>query len=102
MGSKSQTRSHATPAAIGDISHKNLEACIGMQKGMLDALGEFNHDWSERAAAEVQLVSNLANNLAAARSVPEAAAAYQEWMSRRMEMLAEDGRRLLSGRTRDG
>ena len=100
---KAHAKFEAPPTApFADIGQKNLEACLGMQKGFVDAIGEFNHDWSARAAAEVQLVTDLANHLAAARSVPEAAAAYQDWIARRMEMLAEDGRRLLSGRTRDG
>ncbi len=73
---------------------------MGVQKELLDAFGNLNHDWSARAAAEVELVTELANKLVAARSVPEVATAYQDWMLKRMEMLAEDGHRLLSSSQR--
>ena len=40
--------------------------------------------------------SNYRNRLSAARSVPDAIAAYQEWLSEEMEARAEDARRLMS------
>jgi hypothetical protein len=38
----------------------------------------------------------LSNRLSAARSVPDAIAAYQEWLSEEMGARAEDARRLMS------
>lgn len=102
MTNKGTVKSNAMPPPFGEMGQKNLAACVGMQRDFLKALEEFNHDWSERAAAEVQLVSELASKLSAARTPLDAASAYQEWMTKRMEMLADDGRRLLSGRTLDG
>ena len=52
----------------------------------------------ERAVAngksEVDLRSGLANRLTATRSAPEALQAYQECVTQRMQMAADDGRRL--------
>ena len=42
----------------------------------------------------MELWSDLAAKLQAARSLPEAAAAYQSSMARRRQMAADDGRRL--------
>jgi hypothetical protein len=45
-------------------------------------------------ASEVDLWAGLAAKLPKTRSVPEAMQAYQECISQRMQMAAEDGRRL--------
>jgi hypothetical protein len=84
------------PAQFADMAEKGLEGFTGVQKEFLDATGRLNHDWSARATAEMALASELASNLIAARSVPEAAVAYQGWMTKRMEMLAEDSRRVIA------
>ena len=102
MGTKAQGKITGVTAPFVDIGQKNFETYLGMQHGFLETLKDFNHDWSERANAEVQLASELASKLGAARTALDAATAYQDWMVKRMEMLAEDGRRLLSGRTLDG
>jgi hypothetical protein len=65
-------------------------------KGVLDTLEEINRAWVARAQSGVTLASELVSKLAAARSVPEAAAAYQECMTRHMELFAEDGRRMVA------
>jgi hypothetical protein len=44
--------------------------------------------------SEVDLWTGLAAKLTATRSVPEAVAAYQECVTQRMKMAAEDGQRL--------
>jgi hypothetical protein len=41
-------------------------------------------------------LSTLSKKLSAARSVPDAVAAYQEWLSEEMGARAEDVRRLMS------
>jgi hypothetical protein len=50
----------------------------------------------DRLQSEASLASELTSRLTAARSPADAAAAYQEWMSRRMGMAAEDGKHLLA------
>ena len=74
---------------------RNGEETGGNAKEFLDTLEEINaHGW--RVQSGVTLASELVGKLAAARSVPEAAAAYQECMTRHMELFAEDGRRMVA------
>ena len=75
---------------------RNGEETGGNAKEFLDTLEEINRAWMARAQSGVTLASELVGKLAAARSVPEAAAAYQECMTRHMELFAEDGRRMVA------
>ena len=61
-----------------------------------NALQEMSRDWMGRATAEVELGLNLSKKLTAAHSVPDAVAAYQEWLSEEMNARAEDTRLLMS------
>jgi hypothetical protein len=49
-----------------------------------NALQEMSRDWVEHATAEVELGLKLSKKLTAAHSVPDAVAAYQEWLSDEM------------------
>jgi hypothetical protein len=55
-----------------------------------------NRDWMARATAEVELGLKLSKKLTDAHSVPDAVAAYQEWLNEEMGARAEDARLLLS------
>ena len=60
-----------------------------------EQLQETNRQCFDRVQAEANLASELVTKLTAARSIPEAMTAYQEWGSRRLEMVAEDTKRLM-------
>jgi hypothetical protein len=60
---------------------------------------EIRAEWLSRATSEVELVTKLMEKITAARSMYDAMAAYQEWMSGRMDRFEEDNRRLW-GQTR--
>ena len=61
-----------------------------------NALQEMSRDWMEHATAEVELGLKLSKKLTAAHSVPDAVAAYQEWLNEEMGARAEDARLLMS------
>ena len=61
-----------------------------------NTLEEVRRDWMTRAAAEVELSLKLSKKLTDARSVPDAVAAYQEWLNEEMGARAEDARLLMS------
>jgi hypothetical protein len=84
------------PEAFGEMGKKQFEAAVEMQKEFLDTMEEINRAWLTRAQSEVTLASELVGKLATSRSIPDAATACQECMSRQMEMLAEDSRRMLA------
>jgi hypothetical protein len=69
---------------------------IDMQAKIFSTLAQINQDWFDRAKSETRLASELSAKLTAAHSVPDVTAAYQEWHSRRMRMIADDSRRFFS------
>ena len=61
-----------------------------------NTLEEMRRDWIARATAEVELSLKLSKKLTDAHSVPDAVAAYQEWLSDEVGARAEDARLLMS------
>ena len=72
-----------------------IDAMIDLQKQVLEYAAELNQVWTTRAQSESKLATDLAGKLAAARSIPEAASAWQECMQQQMQLNAEDARQLL-------
>jgi hypothetical protein len=87
----------ATPPLIPlmEMGKKRLDAVVGAQTEFLGRLQEVNQDLLARAQTEAEFISELVGKLTAARSLPEAAAVYQDWVSQHIQMLAEDGRRFM-------
>ena len=84
------------PTEFAELGKKRIEEFVNTQKELVEKFQEMNRQWFDRAQAEANLASELASKLTAARSIPDAMAAYQEWASRRFEMMAEDGKHLLA------
>jgi hypothetical protein len=66
---------------------------------IIETFGEVSREWMARAKSETGLASELVDKLTAARSFAETTTAYGEWMARRMELCAEDGRRFWADTT---
>ena len=76
-------------------SHSNRSTSpVGSE--FFNTLQEMSRDWMARATAEVELNLKLSKKLTAAHSVPDAVAAYQEWLSEEVGARAEDARVLMS------
>jgi len=93
----------ATSAAIAmmhpevfDFARKRVDALLAVQKDLMQTLEGINHDMFNRVKVEAELASEFVGKLSAARTVPDAATTYQEWASRELELLAEDGRHLFA------
>ena len=84
------------PAEFAAMGKKRMEEFADAQTELLDKLQEANRQWIGRMQSEANLASEFASKLTAARSIPEAMTACQEWTSRRFEMMAEDGKHLLA------
>jgi hypothetical protein len=84
------------PTEFGEMGKKRIEDFINAQSELLDKLQEINKHWIDRMQSEATLTSEFASKLTAARSVPDAMTACQEWTSRRLELMAEDGQHLLA------
>jgi hypothetical protein len=76
------------------MGKKQVEAMVDMQKELIQATEDLNREWVERLKAETELATEFAGKITAAKSIPEMAAIYQEWMQRRMEMFAADMQKL--------
>jgi len=85
------------PAEIAAMGKKQVEAMTNMQKEIVEAIEEINGEWAARLKAEADLATEFAGKLSAAKSIPETTAICQEWMTRRMELFAEDTRRFAAG-----
>src|SRR5262245_23988 len=64
--------------------------------GFCNTPQEIPGGWMARATAEIELSLKLSKKLETADSVPDALAAYQEWLNEEMGARAEDARLLMS------
>jgi|SRR5262245_53282148 len=82
------------PMPFFELGKEQTEAMLKVQRELLDAYEQASRDWIARVKSEAVLWSELAYKLTGMRSVPEALEAYQAWIAQRMQMAADDGRRL--------
>ena len=92
--SKLRNPHYSAAADFAVTAKRQIEAITRAQSEALDNFQEMNQQWLDRIQAEASLASELASKLTAARSVPDAITAYQNWGSRRFEMMAEDTKHL--------
>jgi hypothetical protein len=93
---REETGSRSTRVDSRRTGNKIGNASLQAQSEFFDMLQEMNRDWMAHATAEVMLGLKLSEKLGAARSVPDAIAAYQEWLKEEMGARAEDAQRLMS------
>ena len=84
------------PAQVLQFGRERTETMLKTHRELLDAYQEASRAWVDRVKSEVEFWSELAAKLAASRSIPEGLEAYSGAISARMEMVAEDGRRMLA------
>jgi Phasin protein len=84
-----------TPPFFPNWGQDRTEAAMGLQKAILESYEQASRVWLDRVQSEVSLWSDLANKLSGTRSVPEALETYTKCVSQRMQMAADDGRRLV-------
>ena len=88
--------SKSTRGGSEDSENKIGHAPFQVQSEFVNTLQDLTRDWMARAASEVELGLKLSKKLSAAHSVPDAIAAYQEWLSEEMAARSEDASRLMS------
>src|SRR5262245_46792358 len=84
------------PAQFAEMGQKQVEALTDMQRELTGVIEEVNREWAARVHTEADLARQFAEKLSGAKSLPDAAAIYQEWLARRMEMFAEDSRKFVA------
>jgi hypothetical protein len=85
----------ATSPELFQLGAERLESLLERQKQLLDAFEQIQRDRISRMIEETEFASDLAARVSKARTVPDIMTVHQEWISRRVEMLAEDGRKFL-------
>jgi hypothetical protein len=78
------------------IGSKRIDELAHLHTELLNQFQTSNRQWFDRAQSEANFASEFASRLTAARSIPEALTACQEWAGRRLELAAEDGRILFA------
>jgi hypothetical protein len=93
---KKRAVSSLVPPEFTSIGQKRVEELATAQVQLLERLEASNRQWFERLQSEIHLATELVSKLTSVRSLPEATAVCQEWTSRRIQMMAEDGKHLFS------
>jgi phasin protein len=83
-----------TPKDFAKLGEKQSEAMLAMQQELADVCEQISRGWLARLKTEQDLWSELATKMSGARSMPDAIAIYQECAAQRVQMAADDGRRL--------
>ena len=80
------------PPQMAELSRKHLETLAAVQKEFLAALNKANRSWVAYLNEEAALTSNFTNKMIETRSIPNAAAAYQEWVAQQLELVSKQAR----------
>lgn len=95
MAQQRSDQERIIPAELAALGQKRIDELISLQAEFLDQLRNANQQWLDRVQSETNSASELAAKLTAVRSIPDAMEAYQEWIGRRFNLMAEDGKRVL-------
>jgi hypothetical protein len=93
-GTASSLGSFGIPPELLAAGEKQMQAFTDLQKQMQGVCEEAARYATERVQAEAELARSLGERLSTAKSPTEAAQHYQDWLNRRMQLLAEDGQRV--------
>lgn len=97
MASKQTTASAAepsTPPFFFNWDRDRGDAALNLQKTILESYEQASRMWLERLQSEIALWSDMANKLSTTKTIPEALEAYSKCVSQRMQMAADDGRKI--------
>jgi hypothetical protein len=86
--------SNFLPPDMSAIGTKGFEAFAAVQKEFMDAVGKVNRTWASYLNDEAALATNLTQKITKAASIPEAAAAYQEWANQHMELVSKQAKKV--------
>jgi hypothetical protein len=84
-----------TLPGLAALGMKRVEELAKAQSNLLSTMQDANRRWFDRMESEARLASEFTRRVTSCRSIPEAVTACQEWTGRRLEMMADDGKRLL-------
>lgn len=80
---------------LAAAGQQRMEEFANAQTALLDKFQTMNQQWLDRIQVEANSASEFASKLTAARSIPDAMTACQEWAGQCFEMMTEDRKHLL-------
>ncbi len=89
------TSKAGVPPQFVNWGQNQTETALNLQKAILESCEHASRAWIDRVQSEISLWSDLASKLSSTKSVPEAFETYSKCVSQRMQMAADDGRRLV-------
>ncbi len=84
-----------TLPGLAALGQKRVEEFARAQADLLTTMKDAHRRWFDRMESEARLASEFTRKVTSCRSIPDAVTACQEWTGRRLEMMADDGKRLL-------
>ena len=81
------------PSGLFKAGKGQAEALTALQKDLMEAYEQAGRAWNERMRTELELWTELGKKLTSSHSVPEAMQIYQQSLTRRMQMAAEDSQK---------
>src|SRR5262249_16618745 len=81
---------------LAELGKRRIDTISKAQEQMLDALQDWNRDCLAHAKAETMVASSAVSKLMEARSFPEAASAYQQWLIERADMIGEENQHFIA------
>lgn len=84
------------PTDFTKLGKEQADALADMQRELSRLVEQANADWLARLERERDLASDLAGKLSSAKSLPDAAKAYQDWMGRRIETMTKDSQKFFA------
>lgn len=84
------------PTDFAKLGKQQADALMEMQQELSKLVEQANNEWLARVELEREMAAELTAKLSASKSLPDAAKAYQEWMSRRMETMSKDSQKFLA------
>ena len=81
---------------INDFGQKQANAFMTMQHEFSAWFEEARKSWTARAELEKELTSELFTRLSSAKTIPDAAQIYQDWLNRHLQVWAEDSRKAMA------
>ena len=83
-----------TPPDVVNWGRRQTETALNLQRTILESCEHASRAWIDRVQSEISLWSDLASKLSSTKSIPEAFETYTKCVSQRMQMAADDGRKL--------
>lgn len=84
------------PDVFAAFNKKRMEEFVDMQSEWFGKMQEASQQWIDRMQSEAKVDAEFAAKLTAAKSLPDAMTICQEWNGRRLEMMADDGKRFFA------